>query len=582
MAATLTNETFQRLRAVSAQALAPLGERDVYQKMLRQVGDLMQAETTALVLRTGRVGAQSEWQLQASAGLDKELEEGLRSALRSPAGRRTMERLARSERPLVIRGWLKQETSGARLPEQGFALAGASLVTAQRGIGNLLVVTRQTRHFSQDELLLLQLIAERVTVGVGLAQLYQREQQARRQAEHSSRLRDEFLTTLSHEIRTPLNSILGWVSLLRAGRLSAEQAQQALATIERNARLQSQLVNNLVDLSALFNGKLDLDLQPVQPEALLAKVVESMRPAAEARQIELGSSFAATGKAAAGPLWADPDKLRQIVSHLLSNAIKFTPENGRVQVQLHRLEGWLEITVSDNGIGIRPEFLPFVFERFRQGDSSTTRSFGGLGVGLALVRQLVELHDGTVAVESAGEHKGTKFIVRLPWRSQPEEFRQKQQPLLELPEEIEEEVENEAQDLSGLQVLIVDDDFDSRALVSTILSHCHAEARTAAGSKEALAMWEAWQPDVLISDLSMLEMNGFELIRQVRARESLSKHKTLAIALTAHARAEDRLRVLTSGFQTHLPKPVAPAELLAVVASLTGRIGRRKNHHGAS
>jgi signal transduction histidine kinase/ActR/RegA family two-component response regulator len=572
MAATLTNEMLHRLRDVSALALAPLGERDVHQKMLRQVGRLMRVETGALLLREG---AAAEWQLHAVAETDEKLENALRAVLNSPDGRKTVERVAQSDRPLVIRGWLTH-TSGEGRPERSFTLAGAPLVIGQRNVGVILVATRKTRHFSTDELVLLQLIAERISVAVGLTQLYKREQQARLQAETHSRIRDQFLNTLSHEIRTPLNSVLGWVSLLRAGRLNGEQAERALETIERSARLQSQLINDLVDLSAAFDGKASLNLSPVQPEALLAKVVESMRPVAEARQIKLEVSFAATGDATAGPLLADADKLRQIVSHLLSNAIKFTPEGGRVQVRVRRVEGQLEIVVSDNGIGIRPEFLPHVFERFSQADGSTTRRYGGLGLGLAIVRQLVELHEGTVSVESAGEDEGTRFVVRLPLEiKQEREHARQLLPLFE-------EVDNESQDLSGLHVLVVDDDYDSRQLVSTILSHYQAEARTAEGAKQALAILEGWQPDVLISDLAMPGMSGFELIRRVRERETKSKRKTLAIALTAHAQAEDRLRVLSSGFQTHLPKPVAPAELLAVVASLTGRVGRQKNHHGAS
>jgi signal transduction histidine kinase len=508
-----------RLRDVSALALSQPCDGDVHQKMLRQVGEVMRVETSALVLREG---AQQEWQLHAVAELDEKLESALRSALKSPDGQKTVERVAQSERPLVIRGWLTR-TTGERRPEKSFTLAGAPLVVGKHKVGVILVATRRPRHFSTDELLLLQLVAERLTVAVGLTQLYKREQQARLQAENNSRIRDEFLNTLSHEIRTPLNSILGWISLLRAGRLNEEQTEHALTTIERSARLQSQLINDLVDLSAAFDGKASLDLSPVQPEGLVAKAVEATRPAAEARQINLEVSFEATGDANAGPVLADPDKLRQIVSHLLSNAIKFTPENGRVQVRVQRVDQHLEIIVSDNGVGIQPEFLPFVFERFSQADSSNTRRYGGLGLGLALVRQLVELHDGTVSVESAGENQGTKFVVRLPLEIKQEH--QQVQPLLPLFEELE----DKSQDLSGLHVLVVDDDYDSRQLVSTILSHCQAEARTAEGANEALAMLEAWQPDVLISDLTMPGMNGFELIDKcAHERRGLSTRRWLS------------------------------------------------------
>ena len=395
-------------------------------------------------------------------------------------------------------------------------------------------------------------------------QLLIREQSARAQAEAANRIKDEFLATLSHEIRTPLNSILGWVTLLRNHSLTDSEVQRALEVIERNARSQSHLINDLLDVSNIINGKLRLDVEPLMPEAVIKKAVESVRPAAAAKNIQLQTDL----DEEAGPVLADADRLQQIVWNLLLNAIKFTPRDGQVKVKLKRAESHLEIIISDTGIGIEPELLPFVFDRFRQGDSSTTRKFGGLGLGLAIVRHLVEMHGGTVRVESEGLNRGAGFTVRFPLAQAPscaeiDHFAMTNRELAGW---------ECGEDLADLRVLVVEDDHDSCQLLVAILTRCQAEVQAAANAVEALTILEEWHPDVIISDIEMPVMNGFEFIRNVRSHKALAKIP--AVALTAYARVEDRLRALASGFHMHLAKPAEPAELLAVVASLTKRIGR--------
>ena len=395
-------------------------------------------------------------------------------------------------------------------------------------------------------------------------QLLVREQSARAQAEAANRIKDEFLATLSHEIRTPLNSILGWVTLLRNHSLTDSEVQRALEVIERNARSQSHLINDLLDVSNIINGKLRLDVEPLMPEAVIKKAVESVRPAAAAKNIQLQTDL----DEEAGPVLADADRLQQIVWNLLLNAIKFTPRDGQVKVKLKRAESHLEIIISDTGIGIEPELLPFVFDRFRQGDSSTTRKFGGLGLGLAIVRHLVEMHGGTVRVESEGLNRGAGFTVRFPLAQAPscaeiDHFAMTNRELAGW---------ECGEDLADLRVLVVEDDHDSCQLLVAILTRCQAEVQAAANAVEALTILEEWHPDVIISDIEMPVMNGFEFIRNVRSHKALANIP--AVALTAYARVEDRLRALASGFHMHLAKPAEPAELLAVVASLTKRIGR--------
>jgi signal transduction histidine kinase/CheY-like chemotaxis protein len=399
------------------------------------------------------------------------------------------------------------------------------------------------------------------------AQLLVQEQKARAEAERLNQLKDEFLSTVSHELRTPLNAILGWSQILRSNRVDEATMNRALETIERNARSQAELINDLLDISRIIIGKIRLNVQMVELLPVIEAAIDTVRPAADAKNIRLQSVL----DPAAGPVLGDSERLQQIVWNLLSNAIKFTPKRGRVQVCLQRINSHIEIIVTDTGQGISAEFLPYVFDRFRQADSSITRSFGGLGLGLAIVRQLVELHGGTVHAESPGEGQGATFTVKLP--------------LMAIgPKAIEPERVHPAAGgsvpfdcspgLDGLRILIVDDDADIRALLIYTLEVCGAEVMAAASADEAISALTASSPpmDILISDIGMPDEDGYALLRRVRALEPENGGRIPAIALTAYARTQDRRAALLAGFQSHVAKPVEPAELIAVIANLAGRI----------
>jgi PAS domain S-box-containing protein len=399
--------------------------------------------------------------------------------------------------------------------------------------------------------------------------LLERERAARAAAERSSELKDEFLATLSHELRTPLNAILGWSQLLRSTSPGDADFRKGLETIERNARVQTQLIEDLLDMSRITSGKLRLDIQPLQPAALIEAALETVTQAADAKGIRLERFL----DPAAGPISGDPNRLQQVMWNLLSNAIKFTPKEGKVQVLLERVNSHIEISIADTGIGIRPEFIPHLFERFRQGDASTTRKYGGLGLGLSIVKSLVEQHGGTVWVKSPGEGQGTTVTVQLPVAvvHRPAHSGSRSHPSAP-PPAIAGFVTAE---LTGLTVVVVDDQPDARVLVRHLLEDCGATVLTAGTSDEALALVAARRPDVLISDIGMPDVDGFELLKRVRALGADRGGRVPAIALTAFARSEDRTRALRAGFLVHVSKPVDPSELVATVASVAGRASGR-------
>ncbi len=392
---------------------------------------------------------------------------------------------------------------------------------------------------------------------------------ALKQAEDANRMKDEFLATLSHELRTPLTSILGWARMLSNGQLNEVNTARALETIERNARAQSQLIEDILDVSRVITGKLRLEVQPVNLTEVIESSIDAVLPAAEAKGIRLQRVLDSGASMVSG----DPGRLQQVIWNLLSNAIKFTPKDGRVQVKLERINSHVEIIVTDDGQGISPDVLPFVFERFRQADSTMTRAHGGLGLGLAIVRHLVEMHGGTVEVESLGEGHGSTFTVKLPLvvvrslnvRRASDVERVHPTASRGLPF-------NCPPELDGLRLLVVDDEEDTRTLLKMVLEKCGASVTTAASAHEAFALLRESRPDVLISDLGMPEEDGYALIKKVRALAEEDGGQTPSAALTAYARIEDRMKVLRSGFQIHIPKPVEPAELVAVVANLAGRI----------
>ena len=387
-----------------------------------------------------------------------------------------------------------------------------------------------------------------------------------REAREANRLKDEFLATVSHELRTPLTAILGWAHMLRTGQFEGGSAGRAFETIERNARAQAQLIDDLLDVSRVITGNLRIDVRPVDPNSFIEAAVEAVRPAAEAKGVRV-QRVIDTGLVS---VLGDPVRLQQVVWNLLSNAIKFTPRGGRVQVRMERVNSHLEISVSDTGAGIAAEFLPYVFDRFRQADQKTTRRHGGLGLGLAIVRHLVELHGGTVRAESGGEGHGSAFTVLLPvapvYASEAPEARvhpaaRDTLPAFECPDR-----------LDGLRVLVVDDEPDTRDMLSAGLGRCGALVTAVGSAEEALAALAAAPPDILISDIGMPGEDGYELIRKVRALPA-DGGRVPAIALTAYARTEDRMQALRAGYQMHVPKPVEMAELAAVTVSLVRRGG---------
>jgi PAS domain S-box-containing protein len=386
-----------------------------------------------------------------------------------------------------------------------------------------------------------------------------------RQAEESSRLKEEFLATISHELRTPLSAILGWARMLRLGQLSPDNSAKALDTIERNARAQAQLVDDLLDVSRIITGKLRMDVRPSDPNSFIDAAVDAVKPAAEAKGVRV-QKVVDTGPIS---IPGDPVRLQQVVWNLLSNAIKFTPRGGRVQIRSERVNSHLEIVVSDTGQGISPDFLPHVFDRFRQADQKTSRQHGGMGLGLAIVRHLVEMHGGTVSANSDGEGKGATFTVSLPiapvYQVDPSAGRVHPAARDLLPP-------NDATDrLDGMTILVVDDEADTRELLKQGLEFCGATVTVVGSAAEAVQMIMTRTPDILISDIGMPGVDGYDLIKQIRALPSSKGSKVPAIALTAYTRVEDRLQSLRAGYDMHVPKPVELAELVAVAVSVARR-----------
>jgi len=396
--------------------------------------------------------------------------------------------------------------------------------------------------------------------------LLQKERSARNEAEESSRLKDEFLAIVSHELRTPLSAIFGWSQLLLSPKIAATELQKGLETISRNAHSQAQIIDDLLDMSRIITGKIRLDIHTLDLSQILEKALDSVRPAAETKGVRIEAMINSSL-----PVKGDPDRLQQVLWNLFSNAIRFTPSGGKMQVTLERVSSHLEVTVSDTGEGINPEFLPFVFDRFRQQDGSTSRTHGGLGLGLSIVRNLVELHSGEIRALSAGLGKGSTFILKLPisladLAKAPEKRERVEAPPFEEPL------------LEGLKILIVDDELDTREILQRLLAACDAQVLVAASAREALTLLRQEKPHVLISDIGMPQEDGYWLIEQVRALAPEEGGLIPALALTALARAEDRIRALRAGFQMHTAKPVETAELVYLVAALAGRTGGRSRH----
>ncbi|MBH8577934.1 PAS domain S-box protein [Nostocaceae cyanobacterium CENA369] len=400
-------------------------------------------------------------------------------------------------------------------------------------------------------------ISERKRAEQERDRLLQAERSARKEAEIANRIKDEFLAVLSHELRTPLNPIMGWSKLLRSRKFDVATTHQALETIERNAKLQTQLIEDLLDVSRILQGKLSLNVCPVSLVMVVEAAIETVRLAAEAKSIEIKTII----EPALGQIMGDPNRLQQVIWNLLSNAVKFTPTGGQVEIRVAEVDGQAQITVSDTGRGITPEFLPYVFDYFRQADGTTTRKFGGLGLGLAIVRQVVELHGGTVQAESLGEGLGAIFTVKLPLLVRNEQVRhEEKEPVPFAPQ---------PRLLADMQILVVDDEPDIRDLVSFILQEYGVQVTAVTSAKEALQSLSESIPDVLISDIGMPEVDGYMLMRQVRQRSPQQGGQIPAIALTAYAGEINQQQALAAGFHLHVSKPVDPEVLVKAIASLT-------------
>jgi PAS domain S-box-containing protein len=441
-----------------------------------------------------------------------------------------------------------------RAPAPSFPAISLPLRARDRAIGILTFVSVESgRSFGPDDAALARQLGNTAALALDNARLY-------REAQRVNRVKDEFLATLSHELRTPLNAILGWSRLLRMGKLDDSARARALETIERNASAQAQLIEDLLDVSRIISGKFQVEVRTVDVPAVTEAALDAVRLAAEAKSIELVARIEIVPQLA-----GDPTRLQQVVWNLLSNAIKFTPKGGRVEVRVSTVESHVEIVVGDNGEGIRADFLPYVFDRFRQADGTTTRAHSGLGLGLAIVRHLVELHGGSVRAHSEGVGKGAVFSVRLPVPAvRPRPFEDsKQDSGRPGPGEL-------TRPLAGLRVLVVDDETDARELVAAVLTESGARVVAVSSVSEAIQAVVRHPPDVLVSDIGMPSEDGYALMRRLRDMEK-TVGRIPAAALTAYATVQDRTRALLAGYSSHLPKPIEPAELTAVVANLAGR-----------
>lgn len=395
-------------------------------------------------------------------------------------------------------------------------------------------------------------------------QLLQQEQSAREQAEMANRVKDEFVATVSHELRTPLNAILGWSSMLLGDKLKGPDVRRGLETIERNARLQAQLIEDILDVSRSISGKLRLDIKPVELISVIRAAVDAVRPAAEGKDIQLQLLL----DPAADHVQADATRMQQIIWNLLANAIKFTPKGGFVQVRLDRVGSTAQVTVTDTGEGISPDFLPYIFNRFQQGDGTTTRRHGGLGLGLAIARHLVEMHGGTIEAASEGLDKGAKFTVAFPLVALRSASGALVSPkLISTAQESDSNGKAESS-LKGLRILAIDDEPDVRDMLQTLLEDCGANVMTASSAQEGLAALTMWKPHVLISDIGMPEEDGYSLIRKIRALSPEEGADVPAIALTGYVRVEERMRALEAGYQMFVPKPVETNELISMIGDL--------------
>ena len=467
--------------------------------------------------------------------------------------------------PEMLEALAPDEAAERMLAEQGLrSLMVVPLIARGRALGALTFLSAESgRRYDRTDLQLAEELGRRAALAADNAALYKASQEARLAAEKANRAKDEFLATLSHELRTPLTPILGWTVMLRSGNLDQSGILRGLEVIERNVRVQTQLIEDLLDVSRIVTGKLRVEVRPIELVPVVEAGLDAVRPSADAKDIQVVVDLEPRDVRVLG----DPDRLQQVVWNLASNAVKFTPRGGRVEVTLRRSDSHLLLMVRDTGKGIPPDFLPHVFERFRQADSTSTRKYGGLGLGLAIVRHLVELHGGTVQAESPGADQGATFTVKLPLLAvaRPRGAERGSEAVLD-------GEAGAAVNLDGVRVLLVGDESDSRDFLSMTLRRCGAEVTALGTAEEAVSVVQRERPHVLVSANGMPGEDGYALIRRVRALGAERGGQVPAAALTAYAQGEDTTRALSAGYQVHLPKPVEPTELATVVAALAGRV----------
>ena len=543
----------RRVQSIVDVALGRLALDDMMRELLERIRGVLGVERAVVLLLDEE---ENVLVVRAAKGFESEVEQ----RVRVPIGSGLAGRVAAERRPIAMADIESDEAIGHHALEAGIrSLLDVPLVVGGRVIGVISIGSKNRRVFATTEIELLEVAAERIAVAIDGARAYAAEQRARAAAEAANRAKDEFFAMLSHELRTPLGAILSWAHLLRSGRLDAAGTARAVQTIDRNARLQAQLINDLLDVSRIAAGKLELDLGVVDPASVVEAALSAVRPEADAA----GLAVDATIDHSLGALHADPDRLQQVMSNLLSNAIKFTPRGGRIEIRLERAGSEATIAVSDTGPGIGADLLPHVFERFRQGEGPATRRHGGLGLGLTIVRHLVELHGGTVEVESPGELGGATFIVRLPLLPSEAAGGPEIQRLAPLP------VGPPRAD--GLHVLLVDDDANTLDSLRALFEHYGARVTAVPSAAEALRALESLRPDVLVSDIAMPDEDGYQLIARVRELDRERGGAIPAVALTAFAADDDRVRALVAGYDVHLSKPVDPEEVVAFVTQLARR-----------
>ncbi len=539
--------------------------QQVLQKCSQAIVDHLDAAFARIWLLNDR---EQVLELQASAGIYTRIDG---DHARVPVGKFKIGLIAEERTPLLTNDVAGDPRVGDRewaRREGMIAFAGYPMMAGERLIGVLAIFARHK--LEADTLNALASVADTIVQGIERkkieaqrASLLNREKEARELAEEASRLKDDFLAMISHELRAPLTAILGWAQMLRSGTLDRTSAERALLTIERNAKSQAHLVGDLLDASRIATGNLSLEIRPVELMSIVEAAVDAVRPSVEAKSLRMQIVL----EPWVGPFNGDAERLRQVVWNLLSNAIKFTPQGGLIEVRLERLENKALLIVSDTGQGIDPEFLPRIFDRFGQADTSSKRRQGGLGLGLAIVKHIVELHDGAIYAYSRGDGQGSDFMITVPLAVNTEDGA----GAIMWPMRPEGQEESRSSTLRGVRVLVVDDEHDTREVLSVMLARYGAEVRAAASAAEAMGVLREWRPDVLVSDIGMPEEDGYALIAKVRALQPEEGGDVHAIALTAFAAAQDKERALAAGFQRHIAKPIEPVALAKNVARILGR-----------